>query len=615
MVLVNGLDAWIERPGEAAEYPDPAAIRARGRGAAERCSAGGIRRRPLAHLDLAAPRWRDGGARAVRSSRHAAGRDPLAAQRRRAAPAALMVRPFLSGRDSHALHHANPSFRFEATARWRPDHVGAVSRCPSGECAGQRGLPARAPVVPELPVRRGARAGPRLRGGPGFARPLPLGPEAARCRDPVRSQRRASRPTARRDALYRRLRRSERARRGHFASRLERAGDAYLVRRGAGRTIVAGYPWFTDWGRDTFIALRGLCLATGRLAEARSILLEWAGHVSEGMLPNRFVGPGRRRRSTTRSTPRSGTSSRSTTTCAPSRPRGREVPAARPPAARPTPCAPSWPATAGHPLRHPGGRRRPARRGRARRAAHLDGREGGRLGRHPAHRQAGGDPGAVAQRAARRRASSPRSTPDLLEPRHGARSRERFWNEERGCLYDVVDADHVPGRMDASLRPNEILAVGGLPYPAARGDTRATGGRHRRAHALDAARPAHAGAGSAGLPAALRGRRAEPRRRLPSGHGLALALGPFVEAWVRVRGGGGACRAEARRRFLDPLLEHLGQAGVGHVSEIADADAPHVPRGCPFQAWSVGEALRLDLEVLSAGHGRRSPRVAAEVSA
>jgi glycogen debranching enzyme len=74
-------------------------------------------------------------------------------------------------------------------------------------------------------------------------------------------------------------------------------------------------------------------------------------------------------------------------------------------------------------------------------------------------------------------------------------------------------------------------------------------------------------------------------------------------------------RAEARRRFLAPILEHLGQAGIGHVSEIADADPPHRPRGCPFQAWSVGEALRLDLEVLAAGYGGRPLRVAARVGA
>jgi len=67
---------------------------------------------------------------------------------------------------------------------------------------------------------------------------------------------------------------AERRRREAFPTLLDRAADAYLVHRGAGRTIVAGYPWFTDWGRDTFIAVRGLCLATGRLADARDILVE-----------------------------------------------------------------------------------------------------------------------------------------------------------------------------------------------------------------------------------------------------------------------------------------------------------------------------------------------------
>ena len=82
-------------------------------------------------------------------------------------------------------------------------------------------------------------------------------------------------------------------------------------------------------------------------------------------------------------------------------------------------------------------------------------------------------------------------------------------------------------------------------------------------------------------------------------------LGPFVEAWVRVRGETDDARQEARRRFLDPLTGHLSEAGVGHISEIADADPPHTPRGCLFQAWSVGEALRLDLTVLA---GSRAPR-------
>ena len=70
--------------------------------------------------------------------------------------------------------------------------------------------------------------------------------------------------------------------------------------------------------------------------------------------------------------------------------------------------------------------------------------------------------------------------------------------------------------------------------------------------------------------------------------------GAFVEAWVRVRGGTPEAKAVARERFLMPLLRHRDEAGVGHVSEIADAEAPHTPRGCPFQAWSVGEVLRVE---------------------
>jgi glycogen debranching enzyme len=70
-------------------------------------------------------------------------------------------------------------------------------------------------------------------------------------------------------------------------------------------------------------------------------------------------------------------------------------------------------------------------------------------------------------------------------------------------------------------------------------------------------------------------------------------MGAFVDAWIRVRGGTAEARRDARSRFLPPLMAHLEDAGLGHVSEIVDADAPHTPRGCPFQAWSVGELIRM----------------------
>jgi glycogen debranching enzyme len=76
-------------------------------------------------------------------------------------------------------------------------------------------------------------------------------------------------------------------------------------------------------------------------------------------------------------------------------------------------------------------------------------------------------------------------------------------------------------------------------------------------------------------------------------------IGPFVEAWVRVRGNSNEAIRVARGKFLAPILAHLEEAGLGHISEIADAEPAYTPRGCPFQAWSVGEALRLDQVVLA----------------
>jgi glycogen debranching enzyme len=76
-------------------------------------------------------------------------------------------------------------------------------------------------------------------------------------------------------------------------------------------------------------------------------------------------------------------------------------------------------------------------------------------------------------------------------------------------------------------------------------------------------------------------------------------IGPFVEAWVRVSGDSPETRRRAWRCYFEPLLRHLHQAGLGHIAEVADGDPPYTPGGCPFQAWSVGEALRLERIVLA----------------
>jgi len=198
-----------------------------------------------------------------------------------------------------------------------------------------------------------------------------------------------------------------------------------------------------------------------------------------------------------------------------------------------------------------------------------------------------------------------------------ARGREsfltRFWNEAGGHLHDVVDLDHQPGTVEGSFRPNQIFAVGGLPLQVLEGE------RARRVvDAVESRLLTPLGLrtltpGSPGYSPRCEGGVAARDGAYHQGTVWPWLLGPFVEAWVRVRGGTSEARREARARFFEPLLHHLDEAGLGHISEIADGDPPHTPRGCPFQAWSVGEALRLDRIVLLPNGAVCPPVVARKV--
>jgi len=517
-------------------------------------------------------------------------------------PLLLKVRPFLSGRDSHATHHENPVFRFDAQVegdrvRWRPyESAPDITALSNGRYRTDpqwyRGF------LYSEELARGLDAEEDL-GAPGiFTWDLSLG-DAVLLLGMEDTLPEGSDPAS----LYTLLARREHARRARLGSPLERAGDAYLVRRGDGKTIIAGYPWFTDWGRDTFIALRGLCLATGRLTDARSILLEWAGQVSEGMLPNRFVDQG-------------GTAEYNTID------------------------ASLWFLIAVHDYLTAMARRRnpvPAQDHRALedavRAILVGHVRGTRYGIRATGDGllAGGEAGVqltwmdakVGDWVVTPRVGKPVEIQALwlnalrvaewftqeyrpLYERGAAAFADRFWNAEGGYLHDVIDAGHEAGTVDPSFRPNQILAVGGLPFqlldgPRARQVVDAVErvlwtplGLRTLAPASPGYQPVYAG---------------DMRARDGAYHQGTVwpwLLGPFVEAWVRVRGDTVEARHEARRRFLEPLLAHLNEAGLGHISEIADAEPPHTPRGCPFQAWSVGEALRLQLDVLRDGPARVS---------
>jgi predicted glycogen debranching enzyme len=511
-------------------------------------------------------------------------------------PARLRVRPLLACRDYHSMQHENGAFRFE------PARDGSLLRW-SGYDGVQPFITAANGVFHSQPdwyrnffyaqeAARGLDATEDLACPGSFERDLGSGDAVLILAADVNSTRELLAAGGVVDVANR-LASSERERRAGFPTPLEGAADAYIVRRGSGSTICAGYPWFTDWGRDTFIAMRGLCLATGRLADARQILLEWSGAVSDGMLPNRF--------------PDAGES-----------PEFNSVDASL------------WFIIAAHEWLKADPSITTADRDRIHAAieAILDGySRGTRFGiRADADGLlAAGVPGVqltwmdarVGDRVITPRVGKPVEIQALwinalwIASHFSARWKapfarasasfdERFWNEAAGALYDVVDVDHAAGRVDESFRPNQILAVGGLPLALL------DGARARRV--VDAVEqrlwtPLGLRSLASGESAYVGRYAGDPGARDGAYHQGTVwpwLLGPFVEAWLRTRRSTAAARAEARRRFLTPLLQSPGVSGSGHLPEVADGDPPHQPGGCPFQAWSVGEALRLDRAVLRA---------------
>ncbi|WP_431267073.1 amylo-alpha-1,6-glucosidase [Dankookia sp. P2] len=387
------------------------------------------------------------------------------------------------------------------------------------------------------------------------------------------------------------LMRVERARRGTTAPPLASV-DSYLVDRAGGRTIIAGFPWFTDWGRDTFISLPGLVLGTGRLDEAGAILSAWAGTVSEGMLPNRFPDGD--------APPEHNAVDASLwfivavhEFLSRSEAVGRAVPAAIAAALAEATTAILAGYAAG------------TRFGIA-----LDPSDGLLRAGVPGVQLTWMD-AKVGDRVITPRIGKPVEVQALwinalriaglrgwgadwsgIEARARTAFAARFANPAGG-LHDVVDVDNVPGTADPRLRPNQILAVGGLPFPVIEGAAARAVVDRVEASLLT---PLGLRTLTPDDPAYVGQYRGDPRARDGAYHQGTVwpwLIGPFVDAWLAVRGRSEAAKAEARRRFLPPLLAHLGTAGLGHVSEVADGDPPHAPGGCPFQAWSLGELLRV----------------------
>ena len=503
----------------------------------------------------------------------------------------LRLRPLLSGRDYHSLHHENGALRFDPEVRdgtwtWRPyPGIPPITAAANAAYVHEPAWYRNFSYVEE--ERRGLDHVEDL-ASPGTFRWDLSAAEAflvLRAGEPPPAAVKASA-----------MRQAERRRRAAFATPLDRAADAYLVRRGDGKTIVAGYPWFTDWGRDTFIAIRGLAIATGRLDDARDILVEWAGQVSEGMLPNRFVDAG-------------------------DAPELNSVD------------APLWYVIAATDYLRAADARGVRVTSADRKRLHgaieaiLDG-----FSRGTRYRIHVDDDGLVAAGEngvqltwmdakvgdwvvtprigkpveiqalwlnALAAASTFSSRFDNLHRKGLDSFRRRFWNDSGGYLNDVVDCDHRPATADPTFRPNQIFAVGGLPLALLEGDRARRVVDEVERRLWTPVGPRSLAPDHPGYRRRYEGGVVERDGSYHQGTVWPWLWGPFVEAWVRVRGSTAAAKREARQRFIAPLVAHLEVAGLGHISEIADGDPPHTPCGCPWQAWSLGELMRLTYAVLS----------------
>jgi predicted glycogen debranching enzyme len=385
---------------------------------------------------------------------------------------------------------------------------------------------------------------------------------------------------------------------------LATASEQFLVRRGVNAgaySIIAGYPWFADWGRDTMIALPGLAIALGRLDVAAGILRTFARFVDRGMIPNRFPDEG--------SAPEYNTAD-----------------------------ATLWMFQAFADYlaakRDPELTRElyPILKSIIR--AHLEGTRYG-IGVDPADGLLrAGEPGVqvtwmdakhgehvftprigkaveinalwlnalnVAARVADR-------VGDVDEKRnceawlaHATEGFGRFWNAELSCLHDVIDVDGGAG-VDAGIRPNQLFAVS-LPYTA-------LSAARMRAVVDCCARELLTSYGLRSLsprdPRYIGHYRGDPWARDAAYHQgtvWAWLMGPFVRAHYRTHGD-----ASLALSFLTPFSDHLKSGCLGSIGEIFEGDAPHNACGCFAQAWSVAEILRTWIQLQNETQKARKPR-------
>jgi predicted glycogen debranching enzyme len=363
------------------------------------------------------------------------------------------------------------------------------------------------------------------------------------------------------------------------------SADQFIVERntagGTGQTVIAGYPWFGDWGRDTMIALPGLALVTGRAAIARDVLATFARFVDRGMLPNRFPDAGE--------APEYNTVDATLWYVEAVR---QYVDATGDAASLER----IFPALEEIVAWHCTGTRY---------GIHVDPADGllyaGEDGVQLTWMDAKVGDSVVTPRTgkaveinalwhnalvamtafAQRLGKSGEAYRELAN--RTASSFGRFWNDASGYCFDVIDG---PYGDDAAIRPNAVIAAS-LPHAPL---TLAQRARIVNVAAKDLLTPYGLRSLSIDDPQYQGRYHGGPAQRDSAYHqGTAWPwlLGPFVTAHLNVYGD-----PAAASEFLDGIEDLIVAYGVGSVAEIAEGDAPYRPCGCTAQAWSVSEILR-----------------------
>lgn len=378
-----------------------------------------------------------------------------------------------------------------------------------------------------------------------------------------------------------------------FLQQLVADADEFIVSRGTQKSVIAGYHWFSDWGRDTMIALPGLTLTTNRPDVCKSVLLEFARHISQGMLPNRFPDAG-------------------------DEPEYNTVDASL------------WYFEAVRALLEKTGDYAFVEKHLYEKLVeiidcHLRGTRyqihvdfDGLLWAGEAGTQLTWMDAKFGDQVFTPRIGKPveiqalwynalRVMQDLAEKFYdearqmqyasisdlARRSfKQQFWNETEDCLYDCIGTDF----KDGAVRPNQIFAVS-LHYPLVKSPQKMQKiVRKVEQELLTPVGLRSLSPKDKNYRGRYEGNGFERDSAYHQGTVWAWLIGGFLTAYARSFADA-PDTPEKLSGWINNFKNHLGEAGVGQFSEIFDGDAPHTPRGCIAQAWSVSEILRAAAEI------------------